>query len=417
MARERMNIGERIQHAWNAFMSRAPVSAPESGGSYGRRPDQVRLNVGNERSIIAAVYTRISIDVSSIAIRHVRLDENDRYLKTEESTLNDCLSVEANVDQSGRALIQDLVLSMFDEGVVAVVPVDTTVDPMLTDGYEINSLRVGKIVEWFPNYIRVNLYNEKLGRKQDIIVPKRMAAIIENPFYPVMNEPNSTLRRLIYKLGLLDVIDEQSGSGKLDLIIQLPYTIKSEARRAQAEQRRKDIEVQLSGSKYGIAYADGTEKITQLNRAAENNLLAQVEYLTSMLYSQLGMTESIFDGTADEKTTLNYYIRALEPIASTITDEFKRKFLSKTARSKKQSIMYFRDPFKLVPVSELAEIADKFTRNEILSSNEIRAVIGYKPSTDPKADKLENKNIAPKGTAEPAPQMKEKEEKVDDKKV
>ena len=402
-------IRERLQHAWNAFRSRDQANGsrnPEAGASYSYRPDRVRLALGNERSIIASVYTRIAIDVSSVSVQHVRLDQNGRFLKKEDSSLNDCLSIEANVDQTGRALLQDAVMSMFDEGVVAIVPTDTSINPAVSGSYDILSLRTGKIVEWFPSFVRVRVYNEKTGQREELLLPKSTVAIIENPLYAVMNEPNSTLKRLIYKLNLLDSLDEQASSGKLDLIIQLPYVIKSEARKAQAEQRRKDIEVQLSGSKYGIAYTDGTERITQLNRPAENNLMAQIEYLTSMLYGQLGLTESIFDGTADEKTMLNYYNRTVEPILAAITDEIKRKFLTKTARTQFQSIMYFRDPFKLVPVSELADIADKFTRNEVLSSNEIRGIIGYKPSDDPKADELRNKNLNTKedqGASAPPP--------------
>ena len=402
-------IRERLQHAWNAFRSRDQANGsrnPEAGASYSYRPDRVRLALGNERSIIASVYTRIAIDVSSVSVQHVRLDQNGRFLKKEDSALNDCLSIEANVDQTGRALLQDAVMSMFDEGVVAIVPTDTSINPAVSGSYDILSLRTGKIIEWFPSFVRVRVYNEKTGQREELVLPKSTVAIIENPLYAVMNEPNSTLKRLIYKLNLLDSLDEQASSGKLDLIIQLPYVIKSEARKAQAEQRRKDIEVQLSGSKYGIAYTDGTERITQLNRPAENNLMTQIEYLTSMLYGQLGLTESIFDGTADEKTMLNYYNRTVEPILAAITDEIKRKFLTKTARTQFQSIMYFRDPFKLVPVSELADIADKFTRNEVLSSNEIRGVIGYKPSDDPKADELRNKNLNTKedqGASAPPP--------------
>ena len=402
-------IRERLQHAWNAFRSRDQANGsrnPEAGSSYSYRPDRVRLALGNERSIIASVYTRIAIDVSSVSIQHVRLDQNGRYLKKEISSLNECLSIEANVDQTGRALLQDAVMSMFDEGVVAIVPTDTSLNPAVSGSYDILSLRTGKIIEWFPSFVRVRVYNEKTGQREELVLPKSTVAIIENPLYAVMNEPNSTLKRLIYKLNLLDSLDEQASSGKLDLIIQLPYVIKSEARKAQAEQRRKDIEVQLSGSKYGIAYTDGTERITQLNRPAENNLMTQIEYLTSMLYGQLGLTESIFDGTADEKTMLNYYNRTVEPILAAITDEMKRKFLTKTARTQFQSVMYFRDPFKLVPVNELADIADKFTRNEVLSSNEIRGIIGYKPSDDPKADELRNKNLNTKedqGASAPPP--------------
>lgn len=391
-----MAFSDRIMHAWNAFKKpdlSFPYTIPESGMSYSYRPDRVRLTLGNEKSIVSSIYTKIAMDVSSISMQHVRLDENGRYLQTENTSLNNCLTVEANIDQTGKSLIQDLVLSMFDEGVVAVVPVDTTFDPLLTSSYEILSLRTAKILEWFPNYVRVRIYNDKTGLKEDLILPKNMVAIIENPLFAVMNESNSTLKRLVYKLNLLDSIDEQSGSGKLDLIIQLPYVIKSEARREQAEARRKDIELQLSGSKYGIAYTDGTERVTQLNRPAENNLMKQIEYLTSMLYSQLGITQSVFDGTADEKAMLNYYNRTIDPILSAIAEEMRRKFLTKTARSQNQSIMYFRNPFKLVPVNELADIADKFTRNEILSSNEVRSIIGYRPSSDPRADELSNKNL------------------------
>ena len=382
-------------HAWNAFRSRdqAEYYQNNMGPSTSTRPDKPRLTLGNERSIISAVYTRLAIDVSSVAIQHVRLDQNGRYLSIEPSSLNDCLNVEANIDQTGKALIHDAVLSMFDEGCIAIVPVETSRDINKTGSYDISSLRTGKILEWYPSFVKVRVYNERSGQKEDVIMPKKDVAIIENPLYAVMNEPNSTLKRLIYKLNLLDSIDEQSGSGKLDLIIQLPYVVKTEARKIQAESRRKDLEVQLSGSKYGIAYTDGTEKVTQLNRPAENNLMKQIEYLTSMLYSQLGLTESVFNGTADEKEMLNYYNRTIEPILTAITEEMVRKFLTKTARTQFQSIMYFRDPFKLVPVNELADIADKFTRNEILSSNDLRAIIGYKPSKDPKADELRNKNL------------------------
>lgn len=389
-------IGERLSHAWNAFRSRDPANTyrhPEEGMSYSIRPDRVRFTVGNEKSIVSSIYNKIAIDVASMDIKHVKLDENDRYLNDMKSSLNECLTVEANIDQTGRALIQDIVMSMFDEGAIAIVPVDTTIDPTKSDSYDIQTLRTGKIVEWYPNYVRVRMYNDRNGQKEEIVVPKKMTAIVENPLYSIMNEPNSTLKRLIYKLNLLDAIDQQSSAGKLDLIIQLPYVIKSEARREQAEKRRKDIEVQLAGSKYGIAYTDGTEKVTQLNRPAENNLMAQIEFLTSMLYGQLGMTETIFDGTADEKTMLNYYNRTVEPILNAITEEMKRKFLTKTARTQKQSIEFFRDAFKLVPVTELANIADKFTRNEILSSNEFRGIIGFKPVNDPRADELRNKNL------------------------
>lgn len=388
-----LSMGRRIKHAWNAFLNRDPTNFDPYGHGSSRRPDRVRLTIGNERSIIASVYNRIAIDVSSITFKHVRLDQNERYVETISSYLNECLTIEANIDQTGRGFVQDLVMSMFDEGCVALVPVDTTINPSISGSYDIQSIRTGKILEWFPEHVRVRVYNERLGRQEEITLPKRTVGIIENPFYTVMNEYNSTLKRLIRKLNILDAIDEQSGSGKLDLIIQLPYVIKTPARKEQAETRRADIETQLSGSKYGIAYTDGTEKITQLNRPAENNLMAQIEYLTSMLYSQLGLTESVFNGTADEETTLNYYNRSIEPICTAIVDETRRKFLTKTARSQRQTIMFFRDSFKLVPVKELAEIADKFTRNEILSSNEVRSIIGFKPSDDPGADELRNKNL------------------------
>lgn len=392
----RLSMGSRLKHAWNAFLNRDPTNPfVTSGLGYGSsvRPDRARFTRSNERSIISALYTRIAIDISAISFQHVRLDQNGRYLETISSGLNECLTLSANIDQSGRGLIQDLVMSMFDEGCVAVVPVDTTLDPVISGGYDIQSMRVGKILEWFPNNVRVQLYNDKTGQKEEITPLKKTVAIIENPLYAVMNEPNSTLKRLIRKLNILDAIDEQSGSGKLDLIIQLPYVIKTQARRDQAEARRQDIENQLAGTKYGIAYTDGTEKITQLNRPAENNLLAQITYLTSMLYSQLGMTEAVFNGTANEEEMLNYYNRTIEPVSSAITDAMKRTFLTKTARSQAQSIVFFKDPFKLVPVKDLADIADKFTRNEILSSNEVRGIIGYKPSSDPKADELRNKNL------------------------
>lgn len=397
-------VGTRLKHAWNAFLNRDPtleVFYPERGYSSSNKPDRIQLRYSNERSIVASIFNRIAIDVSSISMQHVLLDQNGRYLETIQSGLNNCLTLNANLDQTSRAFVQDIVMSMFDEGCIAIVPVDTTLNPLLTDAYDINSMRVGRITEWFPSQVRVQLYNDKTGRKEEIIVPKNMTAIIENPFYTVMNEPNSTLKRLIRKLNILDAIDEQSGSGKLDIIIQLPYVIKTPARKEQADIRRQDMEDQLKGSKYGIAYADATEKITQLNRPAENNLLAQITYLTSMLYSQLGVTEKVLDGTADEKTMINYYNRTVEPINSVIVDEMRRKFLTKTARSQNKSIIYFRDPFKLVPVIELAEIADKFTRNEILSSNDLRAVLGFKPSTDPKADELRNKNISEPVVNEP----------------
>lgn len=388
-------FGSRLKHAWNAFMgNRDPTyQYRDYGTGYAYRPDRPRLTRGNERSIVTSVYNRIALDAAAINIQHCKLDDDGRFVSVIESKLNECLNLEANIDQTGRAFIQDVVMSMLDEGCVAIVPVDTTVDPTVTGSFDILSMRTGKILEWKPKHVRVRVYNDRTGEKEDIIMPKSSVAIIENPLYAVINEPNSTMQRLIRKLNLLDVIDEQSGSGKLDLIIQLPYVIKTDARRQQAEQRRKDIEMQLSGSKYGIAYTDGTERITQLNRAVDNNLMTQIEYLTSMLYSQLGITQSILDGSADEKTMLNYYDRSIEPIVSAIVDEMKRKFLTKTARSQKQSITYFRNPFKLVPVNELAEIADKFTRNEIMTSNEIRQIVGMKPSDDPKADQLVNSNL------------------------
>lgn len=390
-----ISVGSRFKNAWNAFLNRDPtLGFRDIGSGYSYRPDRFRLTRGNERSIVTSVYNRIALDVAAIDIQHVKLDDEGRFCSVVDSTLNNCLSVEANLDQTGRAFIQDAVMSMMDEGCIAIVPVDTDDDPDDTTGYKILSMRVGRIKDWYPKHIRVELYNENTGRKQDIIVPKDTVAIVENPLYAVINEPNSTMQRLIRKLNLLDAVDEQSSSGKLDLIIQLPYVIKSDARRKQAEQRRKDIEKQLAGSKYGIAYTDGTEKITQLNRSLENNLMKQIEYLTSMLYSQLGITQSILDGTADDKTMLNYYNRTIEPIISAIVDEMKRKFLSKTARSQNKSIKFFRDPFKLVPVADLAEIADKFTRNEIATSNEMRQVIGWKPSDDPKADELRNSNLS-----------------------
>jgi hypothetical protein len=389
------SFGSRIKHAWNIFMNKDPTDDYRNRGeSYYYRQDRPRRRREIDRTIATSVFNRIAMDVSAIDIRHVQLDENGRYLGEIKSGLNECLSLEANIDQTGRAFIQDLVMSMFDEGVVAAVPVDTTFNPSVTDSYDVKSIRVGKVVEWRPLDVKVNLYNEKTGKRQDVWVPKRQTAIIENPLYSVINEPNSTMQRLIRKLSLLDAVDEQSSSGKLDLIIQLPYVIKTEAKRQEAEKRRKDIEMQLSGTKYGIAYTDGTERITQLNRPIENNLMKQIEYLTSMLYGQLGITQAVLDGTADEQTMLNYNNRTIEPIVSAIVNEFKRKFLTKTARTQMKSVMFFRDPFRLVPVSQIAEIADKFTRNEIMTSNEIRQVIGMKPSDDPKADQLVNSNIS-----------------------
>lgn len=392
-----ITFGSRLKHAWNAFFNRDPTgSYKDVGIGYSFRPDRMHFSRGNERSIVTSVYNRIALDASSVDMFHVRLDDDGRFLSTMDSGLNNCLTVEANVDQSSRAFLQDVVMSMMDEGCVAIVPTDTDHDPGdgIAGSFDVNTMRTGQILEWYPRHVRVRVYNERIGRKEDILIAKQAVAIIENPLYAVINEPNSTMQRLIRKLNLLDNIDEQSSSGKLDLIIQLPYVIKTEARRLQAENRRKDIEDQLRGSKYGIAYTDGTERITQLNRPVENNLMSQIEYLTSMLYSQLGITQGVLDGTADEKTMLNYYNRTIEPILSTIADEMRRKFLAKTARSQHQSIEYFRDPFKLVPVSEIAEIADKMKRNEIMTSNEIRQEIGMKPSEDPKADELRNKNLS-----------------------
>jgi hypothetical protein len=394
-------FGSRLKRAWNAFTG-SEIASYDTGPAYSYRADRPRLSRGNERSIVTAVYNRVALDVAAINIKHVRLDENDRFLSVIDDGLNNCLTLEANTDQTSRAFIHDIVVSMFDEGCVAVVPVDTTTDPNVTGSYDIQTMRVGQILTWYPQHVQVRVYNELTGKKEDIIMVKSAVAIIENPLYAVINEPNSTMQRLIRKLNLLDVIDEQSGAGKLDLIIQLPYVIKSDARRQQAENRRKDIENQLSGTKYGIAYTDGTERITQLNRSVNNNLMSQIEYLTSMLYSQLGITQSILDGSADEKTMLNYNNRTIEPIVSAIVDEMKRKFLTKTARSQRQSIAFFTDPFRLVPVNDIAEIADKFTRNEIMTSNEIRQAIGLLPSSDPNADELRNKNLsAPKEETTP----------------
>lgn len=390
-------FGSRLKHAWNAFFNKDPTGNYfDIGPGRAYRPDRQYLNRRNERSIVTSVFNRISADAAAVNIMHVRLDDNNRYMNEIDSGLNNCLTLEANVDQSARAFRQDIVMSMLDEGCVAIVPTDTDDAPKETSpgSYDIDEMRVGKILEWFPNHVRVQVYNEHTGEKEDLVLPKSIVAIVENPFYAVMNEPNSTMQRLIRKLNLLDVLDERNSSGKLDLIIQLPYTIKTQARREQAEIRRKQIEDQLMGSKYGIAYTDGTEHITQLNRPVENNLMSQIEYLTSMLFSQLGITQSILDGTADDKTMLNYYNRTIEPILSAIVDEMKRTFLTKTARSQKQSIEFFRDPFKLVPVNDIAEIADKFTRNEIMTPNEIRQIIGMKPAEDPKADELRNRNIS-----------------------
>lgn len=389
-----MNIGSRLKHAWNAFLNRDPPGSRYYGGGYSYRPDRMRFSRGSERTIINSIYNRIALDAASITINHVRLDENNRFDSIIDSGLNYCLNTEANADQSGRGLIQDIVMTFLEEGVAAVVPEKTDFDPRYSNSYEIYSMRVGVPVEWYPNHVRVRMFNELTGQKGEITLPKKMVALIENPFYSVMNVPNSTMQQLVRKLALLDVVDEQAGSGKLDMIIQLPYVIKSPARREQAEQRRADIEQQLSGSKYGIAYTDGTERIVQLNRSLENNILKSIEYLMNMVYSQLGVTQEILNGTADEKTMNNYMNRIIEPVVSAIADEFKRKFLTKTARTQGQSIMFFRDPFRLAPVSMIAEMADKFTRNEIMTPNEFRQVIGMKPSKDPKSDQLANRNIA-----------------------
>ena len=390
-----MELFNRLKHGWNAFVNnRDPTYIPDLGVSYSYRPDRPRLTRGNERSIVTSVYNRIALDVAAIDILHCKLDDNNRFVSVIPSKLNNCLSLDSNIDQTGRAFKQDIVMSMLDEGCVAIVPTVTTFNPEVTGSFDIETMRTGKILEWYPAHVKVRVYNEKTGNKEDIILPKNSVSIIENPLYAVINESNSTMQRLIRKLSLLDVTDEQTASGKLDLIIQLPYVIKTEARRQQAEARRKDIEMQLASSKYGIAYADGTERITQLNRSVENNLMKQVEYLTNLLFSQLGITQTILDGTADEKTMLNYYSRTIEPIVSAIVDEMNRKFLTKTARTQKQKILFFRDPFKLVPVNDIAEIADKFTRNEILTSNEIRQIVGFKPSKDPKADQLINSNLS-----------------------
>lgn len=390
-----MGLIDRFKRAVNVF-AREPTRRDyyDTGPGYSYRPDRVRFSRGNERSIVTSVYNRIAMDASAINIRHVILDDEGRYKQNAEDGLHNCLTLEANKDQTGRAFIQDVVMSMMDEGCVAIIPIDTTDDPVDTDSYGILTMRTGKILEWYPNHVLVRAYNDRTGRQEDIKLLKSTIAIIENPFFAVMNEPSSTMQRLIYKLNLLDSIDEQSGSGKLDLIVQLPYTVKTELKRNQANQRKKDLEMQLSGSKYGIAYIDAAEKVTQLNRSVDNNLMTQIEYLTNLLFSQLGITQSILDGTADEKTMLNYYNRTIEPIVSAIVDEMKRKFLTKTARSRNHSIQFFRDPFKLVPVNDIAEIADKFTRNEIMTKNEMRQIIGMKPSDDPKADELRNANLS-----------------------
>ena len=421
---EKNSIFTRIKDAWNVFSGRDPTRyRPNLGVSSSYRPDRVRLSRGNERSIITAVYNRIALDATGINIQHVRLDKNKRYKDTIDSDLNNCLTVEANIDQSARAFKQDMYLSLLDEGCIAIVPVDTEDDPEDNGSVKIYTMRVGKVIEWFPRHVRVELYNDRTGRREEVIVPKISVGIVENPFYAVMNEPNSVLQRLIRKLNLLDVIDEQSSSGKLDLIIQLPYTVRTELKRQQAEQRRKDIVDQLTGSKYGIAYTDGSEHITQLNRPVENNLMKQIEYLTSMLYSQLGISQEILDGSANEENMLNYYNRTIEPIVAAVVDEMKRKFITKTARTQGQSIEYYRDPLKLVSVKELAEIGSKLTSAEVLSSNEVRSTIGFKPSKNPRADQLVNKNINQAGDSgssgnkeEPDPPDKTGQRMIDGKK-
>ncbi len=398
------DMKDRLAHAWNAFRGRDhPSSYYEYGQGSFNKPDRTRTTAGLERTIVTAIYNRIAIDSAACQIFHVRVDSNGRYKETIPSKLNHALTLSANVDQTGRALIQDAVMSLCDDGCIAIVPTDTTVNPKVTDSFDIETLRVGKIVQWFPEHVKVNLYNETTGQRDEIVFPKRMVAIVENPFYSIMNEPNSILKRLVHKINLLDAADDRSNSGKLDMIIQLPYVVKSQLRKEQAEKRRAEIEEQLTGSKYGIAYTDGTERITQLNRPIENNLQAQIEFLTNQLYSHLGMTPEILNGTADEKTMLNYYNRTIEPILSALTDEMKRKFLTQTARTRGQSILFIRDPFKLVPISSIADIADKFTRNEILSSNEIRGIVGFKPVNDSRADELRNKNLneSPDGPASP----------------
>jgi hypothetical protein len=401
------NFGARLRHSWNAFLNKDTQQAEVAwnlGPSYSIPPNRTRMYISNERSIISAIYTRLSVDVASNPILHVRLDENRRFVGEVDSGLNNCLTIEANLDQAARAFRQDIALTLFDKGVIALVPVDTTTNPKISNSFDIKTLRVGEIVQWYPKYVKVSVYNEAKGQREEVTLPKTLVAIVENPLYSIMNEPNSTLQRLIRKLGMLDSVDEATSSGKLDLIIQLPYVIKSEARRQQADQRRKDIEFQLKGSQYGIAYTDGTEKITQLNRPTENNLLKQIEYLTAMLYGQLGLTPEIMNGTADEQAMLNYNNRTIEPILASITEAMKRTFLTKTARSQLQSVEYFSDPFKLVPVGKLAELADVFSRNEIIAPNEFRQILRFKPSKDPKADELRNSNMPqqPDPAADPA---------------
>lgn len=405
-----MAFTDRLKHAWNAFRNRDPTGAGfDIGPGYSYRPDRPRFTLGNERSIVASVFNRIAMDAAAVDIQHVRLDENGRYISTIKSGLNKCLTLEANVDQTGRAFRQDIVASMLDEGCVAVVPVDTSVNPKVPGSFVIHSMRTGKIVEWYPKHVRVRLYNEETGRQEEVTLPKKAVAIVENPLFAVVNEPNSTAQRLMRKLALMDAVDEKNCSGKLDMIIQLPYSTRSDLRKRNAEKRRSEIEEQLARSKYGVAYMDASERVVQLNRPIENNLMKQIEYLTNLFYSQLGVTQSIMDGTADEQTTLNYNNRTIEPIIAAIVDEMKRKFLTKTARSQRQSIMFFRDPFKLVPVGQLAEISDKMTRNEIITSNEVRQIIGMKPSDDPNADILRNKNISASAETPrlPAPEAKE----------
>lgn len=408
-----MGFLDRLQHGWSAFLNRDPTYEYKHniGPGYSQRPDRPRLTRGNERSIVTALFNRVALDVAALEIMHCKVDDDGRFESTVNSSLNNCLNLEANLDQTGRAFIQDVVMSMLDEGCVAIVPVETDINLDNNNSFDILSMRTGKIIEWYPKHVKVQVYNENTGKKEEIVIEKKKVAIIENPLYSVVNEPNSTLQRLMRKLALLDIVDEQSSAGKLDMIIQLPYTIKSEARRSQAEARRKDIEMQLTNTKYGIAYVDATEKITQLNRPLENNLMKQVEYLTGVLYSQLGITEAILDGSANEQTLLNYYSRTIEPIVSAIVDEMKRKFLTKTARTQKQTITFFRDPFKLVPVNNIADIADKFTRNEVLTSNEIRQIIGFRPSKDPKADELRNSNLnhPEEGEQQKEPQVEGKE--------
>lgn len=394
-----MSLSDRLKHAWNAFSGQTTedrfvdFNYGSEMVSYGTRPDMRRSTFSNDRSIISTIYTRLSVDVAAVSMQHVRLDESDRYLENIDSGLNECLNIEANIDQPARAFRQDIAMTLFDKGVAAIVPVETTINPRVSAGYDIKSLRVGEIVSWYPKHVKVRVYNENKGQREEIVLEKRFVAIVENPLYSIMNEPNSTLQRLIRKLTLMDTADEQVAAGKMDLIIQLPYVIKSETRREQAEKRRKDIEFQLSNSKYGIAYTDGTERITQLNRPVENTMLKTVEYLTNMLYSQLGLTPEILNGTANEQTMLNYNHRTVEPVLDAIAEAMKCKFLTKTARTQKQSIMYFRDPAKMVPITDIAEMADKFTRNEILTSNEIRTMIGFKPSNESKADMLQNSNM------------------------